>query len=250
MALTLGDADRMIAVARRSHRTLGVVCQNRFTPAAQATRRAIDAGRVGRLVLGSASVKWYRSQAYYDAGGWRGTWTMDGGALMHQSIHALDLLERFMGPVESVQAYAATRSHAMEAEDVAVAALRFQNGALGILGGTTCAYPGLTVRLEVHGTHGTVLIRDGQQRLLCLRKPGEDIGMFGVRPLELDRALAEPPPSMAESYTALLDDFVQAIREDRAPAVDGVEGRRSLALVLAICEAARGGHPVLVSSLG
>jgi predicted dehydrogenase len=249
MALTLSDADSMIVVARETRRSLGVVYQNRFTPAAQATKRAIADGRFGRLVLASASVKWYRSQAYYDAGGWRGTWTMDGGVLMNQSIHSLDLLEWFMGPVESVQAYTATLGHGMEAEDVAVAALRFQNGALGIVEATTCAFPGLTVRLEVHGTEGTALMEDGQQRLLCFRKPGEDIGMFGVRPLELDRVPAGPLPSMPENYTALLSDFVRAIREDRAPAVDGIEGRKSLALTLAICEAARQGHPVKVSSL-
>ncbi len=250
MALTLSDADRMIALARRRHRTLGVVYQNRFTPAAQATKRAIQDGRFGRLVLASASVKWYRSQAYYDACDWRGTWAMDGGVLMNQSIHCLDLLEWFMGPVESVQAYTATLGHAMEAEDVAVAVLRFGNGALGIVEGTTCAYPGLMVRLEIHGTDGTALIEDGQQRLLSFRKPGEDIGMFGLRPPELDRAPAEPPPSMTDNYAALLSDFMRAIREDRAPAVDGTEGRRSLALVLAICEAARAGQPVMVSSLG
>jgi UDP-N-acetyl-2-amino-2-deoxyglucuronate dehydrogenase len=250
IALTLADADQMIASARRNQRTLGVVCQYRFTPAARATKRAVEEGRFGRLVLGSASVKWFRSQAYYESGDWRGTWAMDGGALMNQSIHGIDLLQWLMGPVDSVQAYTATLGHAIEVEDVAVAALRFKSGALGLIEGTTCAYPGLTVRLEIHGTHGAAIIVDGQERLLCFGDPAVDIGMFGRRPPELDQPPSTPLPSLADNYAALLGHFVQAIREGRLPAVDGIEGRKSLALALAIYQAARGGQPTPASSPG
>jgi len=250
LALTLADADRMIETARRRQRLLGVVYQNRFAPAVRAAKAAMDAGRYGRLVLGSVSVKWYRTQAYYEVGGWRGTRAMDGGVLMNQAIHTLDLLQWLMGPVESVRAYASTLGHTMEAEDVAVAALRFQSGALGIIEATTCAFPGLSVRLEIHGTQGSVLLEDGRERLACFAGPGEDIGMFGRRPPEMDRPLATPAPAMADNYAALLLDFVEAISAGRAPAVDGSEGRKSLALVRAISEAAREGCPQRVVDTG
>ena len=107
-------------------------------------KRTISSGRFGRLTLGSAYIKWYRPQAYYDSGGWRGTWTLDGGgALMNQSIHAIDLLQYIMGPVEAVQALTGTLAHErIEVEDVAVTALRFENGALGIIEGATAVFPG------------------------------------------------------------------------------------------------------------
>ena len=140
IALSLADADRMIAVARECGLRLGVVLQNRYNSPMQQVRRAVDEGRLGRLYLGNACVRWYRPQSYYDDE-WHGTWAMDGGALMNQSIHHIDALQWFMGPVQSVQAYTATLAHRMEAEDVGVAVLRFVSGALGTVEGSTLTWP-------------------------------------------------------------------------------------------------------------
>ena len=136
IALSLADADRMIAVAREQGRLLGVVLQNRLNSPMQQVRQAVDEGLLGRLYLGNACVRWFRPQSYYEDG-WHGTWAMDGGALMNQSIHHIDALQWLMGPVQSVQAYSATLAHQMEAEDVGVAVLRFASGALGTVEGST-----------------------------------------------------------------------------------------------------------------
>ena len=156
IALSLADADRMIAVARECGLRLGVVLQNRYNSPMQQVRRAVDEGRLGRLYLGNACVRWYRPQSYYDDE-WHGTWAMDGGALMNQSIHHIDALQWFMGPVQSVQAYAATLAHRMEAEDVGVAVLRFASGALGTVEGSTLTWPqNLEGSVALFGERGSV----------------------------------------------------------------------------------------------
>ena len=141
MALSLEDADRIITTAKATGVKLCVVLQNRYNPPMQDLRRVVDEGRLGRLILGNATVRWYRPQEYYEDG-WHGTWAMDGGALMNQSIHHIDALQWLMGDVQSVFAYTATLAHKMEAEDTGVAVLRFANGAIGSVEGSTVTYPG------------------------------------------------------------------------------------------------------------
>src|SRR5690606_20445449 len=126
--------------ARQQGVNLGVVLQNRYNQPMQQVRALIDSGRLGNLYLGNACVCWYRPQSYYEDG-WHGTWAMDGGALMNQSIHHIDALQWFMGPVHSVSAYTATLAHEMEAEDVGVSVIRFRNGALGTIEGSTLTWP-------------------------------------------------------------------------------------------------------------
>ena len=158
IALSLEDADRMIAVARARGLTLGVVLQNRYNSPMQMLRRAIDDGLLGRLYLGNACVRWYRPQSYYEDD-WHGTWAMDGGALMNQSIHHIDALQWFMGPVQSVSAYSATLAHQMEAEDVGVAVLRFASGALATVEGSTLTWPqNLEGSVSIFGEHGSVQV--------------------------------------------------------------------------------------------
>ncbi|HEY4025894.1 MAG TPA: Gfo/Idh/MocA family oxidoreductase, partial [Candidatus Dormibacteraeota bacterium] len=162
--ITLEAADRLIAACRDRGVTMTVISQNRFRPAVQRLRELIDAGRLGRLVVGDAVVKWYRSQDYYDSGDWRGTWALDGGgSLMNQGVHYTDLLQWMMGPVDRVFARCATATHErIEVEDVAVALLHFASGAVGVLEASTAVYPGLSERLEVTGTGGTVIIEAGR----------------------------------------------------------------------------------------
>src|SRR5437588_4141854 len=159
MEITRAAMDEMLRVQQETGVKLAVISQHRFDAASRQVRQLVDERAFGRLVLGNALVPWWRSQAYYDSGAWRGTWEMDGGGvLMNQAIHSIDLLQWLMGPVKSIFAYTDTLAHRMETEDVAVAGLRFANGALGTIAATTGAYPGVTTRIEVFGDKGSAII--------------------------------------------------------------------------------------------
>jgi predicted dehydrogenase len=246
MEITLEKADQMIAAAERADRRLGVIFQNRFNPAVQYLKAAVDVGKLGRLTLGEASLKWYRSPDYFRSAGWRGTWTLDGGgALMNQGIHFVDLLLWLMGPVQSVTAYADTLLHSVEVEDTLVASLRFQSGALGVIEATTTAFPHLSDRLEIVGTQGAVCIEDGQLRFKYFAdEDGADVGLYGLKSDCGLRAAKEISLTGEGGHAAQIADFCSAIREGRPPAVDDWEGRQSLALITAVYESARTGREV------
>lgn len=241
MALTLQDADQMIAAARANARRLCIVLQNRYNPPMQDLRRVVDSGRLGRLLLGNATVRWYRPQEYYDDG-WHGTWAMDGGALMNQSIHHIDALQWLMGDVESVFAHTATLAHGMEAEDTGVGVIRFKNGALGGVEGSTITYPeNLEGSVALFGEHGSVKVGGtALNRKVFWKVAGE---LEHEREL-LTREEVDPPSIYGYSHKSVLADMMAAVQEDREPKTDGNEGRRSVALVLALYESARTGCPV------
>ena len=156
-----------------------VISQHRFDPGLIELRRLIDDGALGRLLLGQAATKWYRSQSYYDSAAWRGTWSLDGGALMNQGIHYADLLRWCMGPVAEVHAVTATQAHDMEAEDCALAIVRFASGAVGTITASTAVFPGFAQRLEISGTDGTVIIEDSVITYRGFRGELPDQGMTG-----------------------------------------------------------------------
>ncbi len=160
LEITLAKCDAIIHACEANGVKLGTIMPSRFSPANRALKQAIDAGRFGRLTLGDTYVKWWRSQEYYDSGGWRGTWKLDGGgAYMNQAIHNIDLLYWFMGDVHQVCGLTATLAHErIEVEDVGSAVVRFKNGAIGTLEATTSAYPGLLKKTEIHGTTGSVIV--------------------------------------------------------------------------------------------
>src|SRR3990172_1384105 len=160
LEITLARCDAIISACRKNKVKLCAILPSRFSPANLALKQAIDQQRFGRLTLGDTYVKWWRSQAYYDSGGWRGTWALDGGgAYMNQAIHNVDLLYWFMGEVAEVTGITATLAHQrIELEDVGVAAIRFKNGALGTIEATTSAFPGLLKKTEIHGTQGSVIV--------------------------------------------------------------------------------------------
>ena len=159
IAISLKEADRIIAACERAGVHLMCVFQLRYGRAATALRWAIQNGRLGRIVLADAAIKWFRPQAYYESAAWRGTWAQEGGgALMTQGIHTVDLLRWMMGPVRSVSARMATLVHRIEVEDTLVATLTYDSGALGVIEATTAAHPGLPARIEVCGARGTVAL--------------------------------------------------------------------------------------------
>ena len=160
LEITLPRCDAIIAACDAAGVRLCTIFPSRFSDANIRLKEAIELGRFGRLTLGDTYVKWWRTQQYYDSGGWRGTWDLDGGgALMNQAIHNVDLLYWLMGDVAAITAMTATLAHErIEVEDTAVAALRFKNGALGTIEAATSAYPGLLKRTEIHGDRGSARV--------------------------------------------------------------------------------------------
>ncbi len=245
IAITLEDADRMIAMSEATGRTLGVVLQNRYNPPMQRLRTAIDQGKLGRLYLGNACVRWYRPQSYYEDG-WHGTWAMDGGALMNQSIHHIDALQWLMGPVQSVFAYSATLAHRMEAEDVGVAVVRFTSGALATIEGSTLTWPqNLEGSVAIFGERGSVKIGGTALNRIVLWKVEGELEQEAEL---LTSQLVDPPSVYGYSHREVIRDFAEAVRLGRPPGTPGHAARRSLELVLAIYESARSGREVTLSA--
>src|SRR5918994_3869945 len=179
--VTLKAVNSLIEVQRATGRKIAVVSQHRFDAATQTVHEALTRGEFGRLTSGSAEVRWWRSQSYYDSGGWRGTWELDGGGvLINQAIHSIDLLQWLMGPVVEVTAYTGLLAHErIEVEDTAVAILKFAGGALGIIVATTSAYPGLTARISVHGARGSAVIDDDELTYFHAANEGEEGAAYG-----------------------------------------------------------------------
>src|ERR671910_579863 len=180
--VTLEAADRLLGVQRATGGKVAVVSQHRFDAATPAVHPAISTQQFGRLTAGSAEVPWWRYQSYYDSGGWRGTWELDGGGvLINQAIHSIDLLQWLMGPVVEVNAYTGLLAHErIEVEDTAVAILKFAGGALGTIVATTAAYPGLTATIAVHGDRGSAIIDDDELRYFHAAGEGEETESYGT----------------------------------------------------------------------
>src|SRR6266699_5496987 len=221
MEITREAIEEMLRVQQATGVKLAVISQHRFDPASRQVHDLVEEKAFGRLVLGNAIVPWWRSQEYYDSGVWRGTWILDGGGvLMNQSIHSIDLLQWLMGPVKSIYAYTDTLAHRMETEDVAVAVLRFANGALGTIAATTGAYPGVTTRIEVFGDRGSAVIENDNLSYLHLaRDDREEAGAYGVAPQASKKAgsggsTAQNPVDLSYRAHALqIADMIRAIRD-------------------------------------
>jgi predicted dehydrogenase len=243
IALRLADADAMIAACRDAGVRLGVALQRRTDPACRALHDAIRAGEL-RFVLGTATVPYFRPQSYYESAAWRGTWSLDGGgALMNQGIHLVDLLLWLMGgEAEVVGASGGVAQHEIDVEDCVVAALRFSSGARGTLVATTAAAPGFPHRVEVYGSRGGAQIAGDALVRWESHPEGRSENAPRIRPQAPASVAAgsgaSPTGIGTLGHTLIVQDFIAAIREGRDPLVDGAEGRRSLALVLAIYEAA------------
>jgi UDP-N-acetyl-2-amino-2-deoxyglucuronate dehydrogenase len=249
--VTLEAADRLIDAARAAGVALTVISQHRFDPGLIEAKRLLDEGALGRLVLGEASTRWYRTQAYYDSAAWRGTSAMDGGSLMNQGIHYVDLLRWCMGPVTEVTALCATQTHQIEVEDTSLAALRFASGALGTIVASTSVYPGFAQRLEIAGTEGTLTIEDGA---IVRRAFGSGARQAGTAhepdgpPPDGGAATGSNPAAVhVASHAAQLEDLLAAIEAGREPAVTGEGGRATLEIVCAVYESARTGRAVTLA---
>ena len=233
---------------------LCTIFPSRFGDANVELKKAVDAGRFGRLTLGETTCKWWRSQAYYDEGGWKGTQALDGGgALMNQAIHNVDLLLWMMGPVTHVSGFTATLAHErIEVEDTAVACLRFASGALGVIQATTSVWPGLPKTIAIHGDKGTVVIEqdDVLRWEFKPERPQDETIRAALRPE--DRApragRATPRRSRTSATPASSPTSCRRSSDGRPPLVDGREGRRAVEVILGIYESNRTGRVVTLSA--
>lgn len=243
MSMSMGDAEEII---RRSEAKGVKVCachQNRFNTAVQETRKALEQGRFGKLSHGSVHVRWNRNRDYYDQAPWRGTWAQDGGCLMNQCIHGIDLLRWMMGD-EVEEVYGVTRQQFhdyLECEDVGMAVVKFKNGAIGTIEGTTNVYPqNLEETLYLFGEHGTVKLGGKSTNHI-------DLWDFAdVRETdEKNKGLQEATSNVyGNGHTALYADMIDAVLHDRAPYVDAAAGRNALELVLAVYQSSFTGRPI------
>ncbi|MFM8252375.1 MAG: Gfo/Idh/MocA family protein [Planctomycetota bacterium] len=249
LEISLSRCDAIIKACRDHQVTLATIFPSRFHESALLLKQAVDAGRFGRLTIGDAYVKWYRTQQYYDSGAWRGTWKLDGGgALMNQAIHSVDLLTWLMGPVTEVTARVATLAHErIEVEDVAMATLKFANGALGVIEATTAAYPGALKRIEIHGSEGSAVLEEESIRQWSFAKVTKRDEALLERMRDKTKTgggAADPAAIGHHGHMLLFKDVLDAIKKGRAPRIDGAEGRRSVEIIQAIYKAAETGKTV------
>lgn len=247
LEITPERCDRIIDACDRAGVKLCTIFPSRFGAASVELKKAVDAGRFGKLTLGETTCKWWRTQQYYDEGGWKGTQALDGGgALMNQGIHNVDLLLWLMGPVTHISGFTATLAHErIEVEDTAVACLRFANGALGVIQATTSVHPGLPKTIAIHGDAGTVVVeqddvlrwdfKDGRPEDAAIKERfATKIGASG--------GSSNPAAISHQGHARQLADFVRAIQFNSAPLVDGREGRRAVEVICGIYRAAQTGQ--------
>jgi predicted dehydrogenase len=249
LEITGPRCQQIIAACERAGVQLCTIFPSRFGDANIALKGAVEAGRFGRVTLGETTCKWWRTQQYYDEGGWKGTQALDGGgALMNQAIHNVDLLLWMMGPAAQVSGFTATLAHErIEVEDTAVAVIRFHSGALGVIQATTSVHPGYPKTIAVHGDRGSAVIEQ------------DDVIRWDFTPeTDADRAVkerfarrvgasggsADPKAISHEGHRRQLADFVAAVLADRPPQVDGKEGKKAVDLICAIYESNRTGKVV------
>lgn len=251
LEITLERCSQMIRACKRAGVQLGGIFQSRTEEAAQAIKKALDAGRFGKLTVCNAIIPWHRSQAYYDSGAWRGTWELDGGgALMNQSIHTIDLLQWLAGPVRSVHALAGNLAHKRIAvEDTAVAVVRFKSGALGTVMGSTAVWPGWPNEIHIVGTGGSACLRGGKlvHWEFVDKKPTDarirrTLGPNSQTPSGWGAGSAISIGT--EGHQLQFENFVRHLRGKTPLLVDGTEARKAVEIILGIYASALSGETV------
>ncbi|MBP7669326.1 MAG: Gfo/Idh/MocA family oxidoreductase [Candidatus Eisenbacteria bacterium] len=241
LALTLDEADEMIAVCDSAGVKLFVVKQNRYNRPVLAARRAVDEGRLGRIFMGGARVLWHRDDAYYQEARWRGTWAQDGGVCTNQASHHIDLLLWFMGEAVSVFATGTRVLHRIETEDTATVMLKFRHGATAVVQATTCTQPrDLEGSISLFGTRGTIEIGGfAADRLRTWT-------FADARPEDasVEAEWGTNPKEFAYNHGQFYEDVLRTIGSDRRALIDGIEGRKSLEVIHAIYESMETGREV------
>ena len=232
MAMSLQGADRMIKVAKENKVKLSVCYQNRFNPTIEKLRQAIDSGRFGRIIAGTARTLWNRNKDYYNQSKWRGTWKLDGGCLLNQCMHNIDLLQWMIGnEVDNVFGQTGNYLHSyIETEDYGSIIIRFKNGVIGNVEGTVCVYPrNLEETLTIVGEKGTVVIGGlALNKIIVWNLKDKKDSLKEVQ----EKYNSEIPNIYGKGHTPLYKNFIGSIRNNNSPLIDGYEGKKSLSIVL------------------
>ena len=251
--IRLDRIDRTVKLFDEKGLQLGCIFQNRLEESSRMTKKAVDEGRLGRMTLATAQVKWYRDDKYYLAsGGWRGTWAHDGGgSLMNQSVHTIDLMQWMMGPVKSVFGVTGIWAHEIESEDMGVALVKFESGAFGTIVGSTATYPGFGTTLDIHGTDGGICMKNNAITAWSLRdnEPCEEenvVKIFAEKAENIELRGINQKAITDETSFKQIQDMVCAVRDNRAPLIPGKEGRNSVEIILAIYRSAQTGKEVFL----
>lgn len=232
MALTVKQCDEIINASEKNNIKVEVICQNRFKNTFRFVKSIIEQGKLGKIVSADIYMKYYRSPEYYATSNWKGTWAMDGGgALMNQGIHGVDIMLFMLGNVKSVFGHAKTLARDIEVEDTASAIIEYENGAIGVIQGTTSVAPGYPRKVEINGTNGSITLIEG------------DISIWDVPNVkqpksqsESSKSFKDPMGFTIEGHVMQITDMVEAIINDRPPFVDQYEGKRAVELITAIYE--------------
>lgn len=244
IALSVADAEKVVREGADAGLTVATVSQRRFEPVVRALKAAVDAGALGRLNLIVAEGLYHRPQSYYESAAWRGTRTMDGGVLMNQAIHTVDLVRWIGGPVVSVAGHAATLGHTMEAEDTASFSVRFASGALGSIFATTCVSPEHPVELRVYGDRGHVRLVGEEAAEWDVPGTPAPTAAENELPRSAGVGTAQTWGTNAVGYLRQYADFAEAIRSGRPPAVTGEDGRNAVEIITSAYQADSSGLAV------
>ncbi|MGI5894821.1 MAG: Gfo/Idh/MocA family protein [Candidatus Merdivicinus sp.] len=242
------EAAQKIEDARiRTGKKAAVVHQNRNNVCMKPMKDAIDSGRIGKLIMGTFEVKWYRTQEYYDNGGWRGTWEMDGGgSLMNQAVHTVDLMQWLMGDVESVTSVMGICNHKIETEDMTTSIIRFKNGAVATFVSTTCAYPGICTTLKVYGANGSMEANDGNLTLWKFMDAKENEEAEMLEKYNRNNGAVANDPTIVLGHASIVENMIDAVYYDRDPQILPSEGIKAVKIINAIYESARTGKTVTI----
>lgn len=242
MAMTSSEADELLALAKAKGLMLGVVSQRRFEDQHEAVKKVVDSGGIGKLLLVEVSCPYYRDQAYYDSADWRGKIATDGGAIMNQGIHSVDLMLWFAGPAKTVTGKTATQTHRMEAEDLALAIVTFENGAFGTIMASTSIQPGFTPCLNLYGDKGSIKLEGAA--ITHWTVPGVPKPEFAAP--QASAAVRGPALASHQMHQRQILDVLAAIEGKRAPRVSGDDGRRAVRLIEGLYAASKSGGAVIL----
>ena len=249
LEITTERCDQLIKAADENGVMLSCVFQSRFHDAPRLVRKAIDEGRFGRITLIDAQIKWFRTQSYYDDISWHGTWKMDGGgALMNQGIHAIDLLRWFGGDVADISSRTATLAHErIEVEDTAGAVISFKNGAIGIIEGSTAAYPGFLKRIEICGSEGSAVIEEESLKFWQFKDERPEDAEIRAKYADFTSTgggAGDPKAIGFHGHASEFADIIDALNTGRDPEITGREARKAVEVIEAVYRSAREGKTV------
>ena len=227
MALSTECADEVIKVSQETGKFVTVICQLRFSADVQLVKKLVNDGSFGRITLCDLYMKYYRSEAYYESSSWKGTLKYDGGgALMNQGIHGIDLLQYMVGDIKDIQGKIRTLSHKIEVEDTAVAMIEFENGALGVIEGSTCAYPGFERKIEIHGDRGYVILVENNIEKLMIDGQEQAVADFKVA-----ATASDPTAVQSEMHKLQIENLINAIEGKEKLLIDCMEGRKAVRII-------------------